>query len=161
MGSTGPYRPPPQIVETIDFISEQLSERNTGESERRRAKRSELRISCEVYFFVRSSSDTGSLPGQTRNISRNGVGVLVRRSFHENEPIEVRIVPSGRPALHMAGLVRFCRYISDGFFEVGVELKHASAQPIFGDDAVEGIHLDWVVEAMERKSKNAFSIQRR
>jgi Tfp pilus assembly protein PilZ len=71
------------------------------------------------------------LPGRTRNISRGGLGILVRRTFAIGEAIEVEIESPERGPFFMAGRVAFCRYAGQTYYEVGIALKSAQASPIF------------------------------
>ncbi|GMU22915.1 MAG: hypothetical protein AMXMBFR13_29990 [Phycisphaerae bacterium] len=111
----------------------------------RRHPRHPFRTTCRVRFFPVGSSAVSCLPGRTRNLSRNGVGLLVRRVFSMEEPIEVEISTPGRPKTFMAGLVRFCRYAGRGYHEIGVLLKAAGNEPIFSKNPSLSMEtLDWL-----------------
>ena len=97
----------------------------------RKHPRSPFRASCNVYFFLQGSSTVTSLAGRTRNLSRSGVGLLVRRVFRSGEPVEVEMVLPDHPAMYVAGLVTFCRYAGRGYHEIGVALQAAASDPVF------------------------------
>src|SRR5438105_4466351 len=92
----------------------------------RKHPRSVFRAGCIVYFFPQGSSTIASLHGRTRNLSRSGVGLLIRRVFRQGEPVEVEVVLPDRPSMYMAGMVTFCRYAGRGYHEIGVSLKTAA-----------------------------------
>lgn len=111
----------------------------------RRHPRSPFRATCTVYFFPQASATVSSLPGRTRNLSRSGVGLLVRRVFRTGEPIEIEVSVLDRPSMFMAGVVTFCRYAGRGYHEIGVCLRVAGAKPVFSQDPVRAIETtDWI-----------------
>ena len=114
-------------------------------------------LPCQVFFFADSSDRTAILSGQTRNISNNGLGLSLKRCFHRGEAIEIRIDVPGRPPLHVAGITRFCRYVGEGSFEVGVELMAAEDAPIFAEDPRQAAGcLSWLAEALQRRRGDAY-----
>jgi len=127
--------------EALDFLLDDLdvkSEQKQGEDAdnaywvcQRRHPRHLFRVSCTIRFLAGGKSTVSALPGRTRNLSRSGIALLVRRVFAEGEPIEVEITVPKRPRTYMAGLITFCRYAGRGYYELGVELKVASPEPIF------------------------------
>ncbi len=115
---------------------------------RRRDTRHPFRVPCKVRFFPTELSNTMEVEGRTRNLSRNGIGLLIRRMFAIGEPIEVEILTPRRPKMYVAGLVRFCRYVGRGCHEVGVGFKAASGDPLFSGNASKTQELlDWLREA--------------
>ncbi len=111
----------------------------------RRHPRNAFRASCNVYFLLQGGSRVDCLPGRTRNLSRCGVGLLVRRVFRPGEPIEVEIVLPDRPSMYLAGLVMFCRDAGLGYCEIGVSLKTVSGLPLFSRDPAGALAAhDWL-----------------
>jgi len=111
----------------------------------RRHTRHPFRVSCMVRFFAGGGSTVSMLKGRTRNLSRNGMGLLVRRVFAKNEPIEVEVNVPGRSLMYMAGLVTFCRYAGQGYYELGVSLKIALPEPVFSREPLLAVRtLDWL-----------------
>ena len=111
----------------------------------RRYPRSPFRANCNIYFFTQGSSSVALLTGRTRNLSRMGVAVLVRRVFRSGEPVEVEITLPDRPNMYMAGVVTFCRYAGRSYHEVGVDLRAASASPIFHKNPLAAMELlEWL-----------------
>jgi hypothetical protein len=101
---------------------------------RRKAPRDACRAPCRVRCLRGNSSSISELGGWTRNISRGGVGLVLRRMFTRDEPIEVEIRMAGRKSVFLAGLVASCRYAGRGLYEVGVSLRVAGATPVFSHD---------------------------
>lgn len=161
MSKPAPFKAPATILNTIEEMSILLNQKRDQDRERRRIPRKRLHVSCVVCFFGKSNFRTCTIGGKTRNISRRGMGILVRRSFYIGEPIEVWIQPQGRAPLHAAGLVRFCRYVVEGVFEVGIELMYAGDAPIFGEDASRVVEqLPWLAEALAQRG-DAVTVSRK
>lgn len=111
----------------------------------RRHPRHPFRVRCVIRFLAGGGSTVSTMPGRTRNLSRNGIALLVRRVFARDEPIEVEINVPDRPRTYMAGLVTFCRYAGRGYHELGIELKAASPAPVFSREPLLAIRtLEWL-----------------
>lgn len=111
----------------------------------RRFPRSPFRANCIVYYFPRDSFDIASVTGRTRNLSRCGVGVLAQHVFRTGEPIEVEIVLPDRPSMYMAGIATFSRIVGGTYHETGVDIKMASAAPIFFKDPLAAMEVfEWL-----------------
>ena len=126
--------------DSLNLLLDELelkAQQQTGQTEeaywvcKRRHPRNPFRSGCNVYFFPQGSTTITSLGGRTRNLSRSGVGLLIRRVFRTGEPVEVEIMLPDRPNMYLAGLVTFCRYAGRGYHEIGVSLQTAAALPIF------------------------------
>jgi hypothetical protein len=124
----------------LDELEQQARQhRRTGSAEdywvcQRRHPRNPFRVACNAYFFAEGRPEVTALPGRTRNLSRCGVGLLVRRVFQYGEPVEVEIVLPGRAPMYLAGVVRFCRYAGHGYHEIGVALQCVASIPLFCKD---------------------------
>ncbi len=146
------------VMETLDRLSSDLAKRRRAKANRRFRDRLPMQLDCVVCYIGQRTDEIATLPGRTRNISRSGIGLVTRRSFYEDEPIEVRIEPPNRSVMYMAGVVRFCRYILDGFYEIGVQLMVAGNAPVFSQDPVKSIRqIPWLNKAMSRRNERAFS----
>jgi hypothetical protein len=135
----------------LDELEVRAREQHAGERSegywvcQRKHPRSPFRAACVIHFFQQGSSAVTTLNGRSRNISRSGVGLLVRRVFRNGEPIEVELLVPGRARMHLGGLVTFCRYAGRGYHEVGVALKAAGSQPIFSKDPAHALEsLAWL-----------------
>lgn len=114
----------------------------------RRFPRYPFRANCTVRFLPAGSFSVTKLVGRTRNLSRTGLGFLIRRVFNSGDPVEVEVLFTDRPRVFMAGLARFCRYAGNGFYEVGMELKTAGPDPVFSHNPTQAMHtLDWLGES--------------
>ncbi len=152
------YEPTSAVMRALEMLSANLAQERRANVNRRGKDRKTLEALCRIFFFVQGDSRTSSLPARTRNISNKGIGLVVKRCFHEGEPIEIAINRKGKPPMHMAGLVRFCRYVADGFFEIGVELMYAGDAPIFSENPIYAMQqLPWLEEALRRKNESAFA----
>lgn len=124
----------------------------------RRHPRYPFRAICMVRFLMPGSYTISELPGRTRNLSRNGLGLVVRRVFSSGEPIEVEVMLPNRPVMFMAGLVRFCRYAGRGYHEIGIQLKVARPEPIISMHAsVSPELIEWLCgkDALEPGAESA------
>jgi hypothetical protein len=111
----------------------------------RKHPRHPFRVGCTVRFMPSGTESVAAMPGRTRNLSRSGLAALARRVFSPGDPIEVEVTLPGRPKMFMGGLVRFCRYAGRGYYEVGVDLKAAAAEPIFSSHPMLSVRaLDWL-----------------
>jgi hypothetical protein len=146
------------LLDELDLYGQQ---QQPGGSEdywacQRRHARHPFRVGCTVYFFAADSPRLGKQRGRTRNVSRSGIALLVRRMFSVGDPVEIEASVPDRPGLYMAGLVSFCRYVGRGYHEVGVTLKQASSEPIFSNDAAQAVDtiawlrdIDWLREMLK------------
>lgn len=143
--------------EVLDTVLEDLDTRarsqHPGESAedywvcQRRHPRYAFRTDCVVRFFSTTGKMT-TLQGRTRNLSRGGIGLLVRNVFRKGEAIEVELQLPKQPRMYMAGVVQFIRYAGRGYHELGVALKTAGAQPVFSDNPAQAMRsLDWLKDA--------------
>lgn len=115
---------------------------------RRQHARHPFRAPCVVRFFQPGGSTIMELAGRTRNLSRNGLGLLVKRVFRTGEPMELEVHVPGKSTMFMAGLVAFCRYAGRAYHEIGLGLKGAGSSPIFSSDPLRAISLlGWLREA--------------
>jgi hypothetical protein len=137
------------LLDDLDYRSEEHDKTETSDDYwvcQRKFPRNRFRMDCLVYFLATMGSTTVlNMGGRTRNLSRNGVGLLVRRPFSLGDPLEVQIAVPGRSVLYMAGLTAFCRYAGRGYHEIGVRLKTASPNPIFSRNPLAAMRsLDWL-----------------
>lgn len=125
----------------IDELDIKAQDQHVGERSeeywvcQRRYPRHPFRVVCKVRFPMPGSTTVTELPGRTRNLSRNGLGLLVRRVFTAGEVVEVEVLPPGHDPMYMAGVIRFCRYAGRGFHEVGIQLRAAGPRPIMSKHA--------------------------
>ena len=110
----------------------------------RRQSRHPYRVDCLVRLFSFGSDRPIVLRGRTRNLSRGGVGLILRRPLAHDEPVEVEVAGPDGGRLYMAGLVRFCRYVGLGYHEIGVALRMAGSCPVFPPTHSEAcLTIDW------------------
>lgn len=89
----------------------------------RRDPRHPFRTDCALRFFEKEGRILSGTTGRTRNLSRNGLGLLTRRPFSTGENVEVELGIPGRGSMFILGVVTFCRYAGQSYYEVGMSLK--------------------------------------
>lgn len=149
-----------QILESVlNELDVRAEQDGSGEKEQsywvcqRKYPRHPFRCGCVVRFLPAGYTAMSQMTGRTRNLSRSGLGLLIRRLFALGDPIEVEMLVPGRPPLFMGGVVRFCRYVSHGYHELGVELKVSAATPIFSHNPTLAMRtLDWMTPPVPAKS---------
>ena len=111
----------------------------------RKSPRHPFRATCTLRFLSGGFERIGELAGRTRNLSRGGLAVIVRRVFQLTDPIEIEIRLPSKPTLFLAGVVTFCRYAGEGYHELGIALKITGDEPIFSDKLDEVVQkYDWL-----------------
>jgi len=114
----------------------------------RRQERHPFRAACLVRFFPLGTFVTAVLPGRTRNLSRSGEGLLVRRVFGPNEPIELAVQVPNKPVMFIGGLATFFRYARRGYHEVGLLMHAAGPHAIFSEAPFTAMQsLEWLRHA--------------
>lgn len=89
------------------------------------------------------------LSALTRNISEQGLGLIVRCVVLQGTPIEVRIDAPSRPSAHLAGIVAHCRYTAQSYHEVGITLKAYQSEPVFCEDPMKAASsIAWIHKAL-------------
>lgn len=138
-----------QLLDELDVASSaQLEGRADSDVCQRNNTRHPFRAECIVRFMPAGTTTISELPGRTRNLSCNGLGLLVRRVFRLGDPMEVEVRLAGRPTMYMAGLVSFCRYAGGGYHEVGIRLRAAKPEPVFSSNVSQALKsLDWLQAA--------------
>jgi len=136
---------------SITSLLDELDEASSTESKkreegahgpcRRRHGRHVCRRDCKVRYVAPGCGSIVCLEGRMRNLSQGGVSLLVRRSFVPGEAIEVEVDPPIKDKVFLAGLIRFCRYVGNGYYEVGIEFKAVSARTLFTNDPFQAKRL--------------------
>jgi hypothetical protein len=123
-------------------------------SSRRRHPRYPFRVDCVLHYLVTEEKEVVCVSGRTRNLSRGGLAFLARRMFNRDEAVEVEVTPHGRQRTFMAGLVRFCRYAGQGYYEVGIELKAVGAGSVLAGNPAQAMSLasEWRRDRQEHAS---------
>ncbi len=123
---------------------------------RRRSDRRPFRTSCTVACWDVSRQLPQNFEGRTRNLSHLGLSVLVPREYRIDEPVEVSFTLGGSEPLYMSGLVRFCRYAGQGYYEIGMAMKHAGDESIFQVVPVNADAMfNWFKDAIENLQATA------
>ncbi len=110
----------------------------------RRHPRYAFRADCMVRFLS-PTGDVHTLVGRTRNLSRGGIGLLVRHVFQTGDAVEVELQLPNQPMMFMAGVIQFIRYAGRGYHELGIGLKTAGKEPVFSQNPSAALQkLDWL-----------------
>ena len=116
----------------------------------RRHTRHAFRADCMVCFFLGPYHEVVSIPGRTRNLSRSGLGILIKRVFNMGEPVEVQVQLPRQPMMYMAGIAQFSRYAGRGYHELGIALKSVGKSPVFSDEPNVAIATqEWINTALQ------------
>jgi len=142
-----------RLMEELDAKGQMVHIGETGEQSvicQRRHPRHVFRADCMVCFFLGPYHEVVSLPGRTRNLSRSGLGILIKRVFNPGEPIEVQVQLPQQPMMYMGGVAQFSRYAGSGYHELGIALKCVGKSPIFSDDPNVAIAMqEWISTALQ------------
>ena len=114
---------------------------DTDQTSRRKAPRDGCSSACVVRFLPSGSWIISALDGWTRNLSRGGISLILRRMFSRDEPVEVELKLPDRQSIYFAGVVAACRYAGRGMYEVGVSLRVVNDAPIFSHDPDAAVDL--------------------
>ena len=101
--------------------------------------------------FVSGAPDVRRYPGYAKSISGEAACLLTTRPMLRGEPVEAAVGPQG----HLAGLVTFCRHISDGIYEIGVQILARARKSVLTGDRP-----DWVDEALRASHGSAAPYRR-
>ncbi len=142
---------PEQVEQSIRGLIESLDASDPNQpqaSDRRLRERRPFRVDCTVACFP-SGGVLATVPGATRNISFRGLAVVARAQVEVGHPIEVVVeLPDSSPT-HLAGVAAFCRPVTDGYHEIGLDLKEHGAVPIFCEDPLAAAaSYPWLADAL-------------
>jgi diguanylate cyclase (GGDEF)-like protein len=141
----------PVTLEQLRELAVRLNEMSSARyATMRKRERHSMVAPCTVRCFAAGSRALRSCMGCVRNISTGGAGLLTTQPLLRGEPVEI-VVDAESPQgdeLHIGGLVAFCRHVTGGAYEVGVQVIVQSREPIFTPDGSGAERLDWVVEAL-------------
>jgi hypothetical protein len=147
------------LLNTLDARARQAGAGESLVGERgcqRKSPRRPFRVGCTVRFLADGSTTVSEVVARTRNLSRCGMALLVKRVFTVGEPLEIEAEIPGRSTVFMAGVVAFCRYAAQGYYEVGGSLKTVDEKPVFSDNPSAAMEqYDWLRAAVESLRKDA------
>jgi hypothetical protein len=126
-----------RLISQLDQIAyhQDKSDPEMDPARQRQQERKPFRADCTVRFLS-GGMQVAEMTARTRNISKRGIGLLVRRMFNYDEPIEVEVSLPRRVNLFMLGMVKFCRYVNQGYHEVGVLLKYHGEQSMMSNNPI-------------------------
>ena len=108
-------------------LLEELDQRSlpTGHHplEQRAHSRHRFRTACVIRFLGEDGRTVKFLSARTRNISRGGIGLLIRNWFRRGDAVHLTLSLPNAPESQLGGKVAFSRPVRGGWFEVGVRFE--------------------------------------
>jgi hypothetical protein len=142
------------VLDELDELAARCDADRTRGNEsacQRHNQRRRIRAGCKIWYFEDQGRKIQHQNARTRNLSERGIGLIAKCVVLRGVPIEIRIAPAGRPPLHLAGIVAFCRHARRGYHEIGVELRTHQDKPVFADDPARAMRLlPWLQGALMR-----------
>jgi hypothetical protein len=116
---------PPQtsdnVREILDYIDEQARDHGWRNQNVRSSTRKRLRAPCEVRYFALDNATVLTLQGKTRDISRNGVGLIASAPLANGAGVYLHLtLPDGKKHI-LSGVVTFSRKIRGDWSLTGVQ----------------------------------------
>lgn len=104
----------------------------SGAQSRRAHVRASVGLEAIVHEIGADNVVGPGLPGRTFDLSRGGVGLLLKRMIHPGKTMAIFIALPGKPRSVYFGEVRSCVYVPDGqMYQVGVQFIPApTAKPV-------------------------------
>ncbi len=148
-----------RLLDRLDVKSRnafRVNSRHAFGSEAMRANpRYRYRVECRIFRFHEEKTHVIGTEGRTRNLSRNGLGLITANYLETGIPVEVRIHPPDKPDMYFAGIVAYCRHAGLHFHEIGISLRVVSEQPVFSKDPRGALERDgWIRDALGLNRKN-------
>ncbi|MCH7814589.1 MAG: PilZ domain-containing protein [Planctomycetes bacterium] len=120
------------LLNTLDAGENPPIDSNAKPNRRLRLRRS-FRTPCEVTCFPAGQPMT-IIEGVTRNVSFQGLSVVIESPLVTGQPVEVVIELPDHGATHLAGIITFSRRVPGQRHEIGMVVKASAAEPIFRAD---------------------------
>lgn len=131
----------------------QFKESSTFVNSRKQPRR-ELLVPARLAYLKDASLTVGIKDVFVRNISAGGLALLSDGRMIRGDLIEVSMT-RGKDECFYAGLVSFCRQISNGVHEIGVQIVDQGDQPIFSHNPAQAIKdLNWINEVIQDRHED-------
>ena len=91
--------------------------------EQRVHARHRFRTGCIIRFVGEDGQTIKSATARTRNISRGGIGLLIRNWFRRGDAVHLTLSLPDAPKSELGGRIAFARPVRGGWFEVGVKFE--------------------------------------
>ena len=115
------------LLDTVDAGENPPAETNPQTNRRLRLRRS-FRTPCRVTCFPAGQAMT-TVEGVTRNVSFQGLSVVIESPLVTGQPVEVVIELPDQAATHLAGVIAFTRRVHHQRHEIGMVVKASAAKP--------------------------------
>ena len=131
----------------------QYKESSTFVNSRKQPRR-ELLVPARLAYLKDASLTVGIKDVFVRNISAGGLAVLSVGRMIRGDLIEVSMT-RGKDEYFYAGLVSFCRQITNDVYEIGVQIVDQGNQPFFSHNPTQAIKdLNWINEVIQDRHED-------
>lgn len=117
----------------------------------RKQPRHELLAPCRLAYLKDASLTVGVMEAFVRNISAGGLSLLTAGRMIRGDLIEVSVTQNKGERFY-AGLISFCRHITDNVYEIGVQIIDQDDQPIFSHNPMKAVEeLNWINDVIHAR----------
>lgn len=96
-------------------------------------KRNPFRSPCTIRYVLPGAASAELVSGVTRDLSRGGLGIVVKESLPRGTSTRVTLSLPGGKTVELTGTVAFCRHAQGSWYVVGIQFKsadHPQLQPL-------------------------------
>jgi len=149
------------IMRKLQLIAERLqTEDSASFVNTRKQTRHELLAPCQIAYLKDASLAVGIMEAYARNISAGGLSLLTVGRMIRGDLIEVSVTQDKSEQFY-AGLISFCRHITEDIYEIGVQIIDQDDQPIFSQDPYKAIKgLNWINEVIQERHGDSYEPRR-
>ena len=126
----------------------------------RKESRNDLMAPCRLAYLKDASLTVVVRDAFVRNISAGGLSLLTVGRMIRGDLIEASVTQNEGERFY-AGLISFCRHITDDIYEIGVQIIDQDDQPIFSQDPYKAIKgLNWINEVIQERHGDSYEPRR-
>lgn len=115
---------------------------------------------CRLAYLKDASLTVVVRDAFVRNISAGGLSLLTVGRMIRGDLIEASVTQNEGERFY-AGLISFCRHITDDIYEIGVQIIDQDDQPIFSQDPLKAIKgLNWINEVIQERHGDSYEPRR-
>ena len=115
-----------------------------------------LMVPCQLAYLKDASLKVVVREAFVRNISAGGLSLLTIGRMIRGDLIEAS-VPQNEGERFYAGLISFCRHITDDVYEIGVQVIDQADQPIFSHNPSKAVkELNWMYEVIQERHGDSY-----
>ena len=126
----------------------------------RKESRNDLMAPCRLAYLKDASLTVVVRDAFVRNISAGGLSLLTVGRMIRGDLIEASVTQNEGERFY-AGLISFCRHITDDIYEIGVQIIDQDDQPIFSQDPLKAVKgLNWINEVIQERHGDSYESRR-